>query len=132
MAGGRKLLGTVLAIVGAVIMVVAAGALAFAAPGGGGAPAITTTWAQDTTCGYGFTATDCWASNESLSLNGVSLTVTVKLDVVQTGNGAINPDDIAFTFTVKNDGPPVYDAFGNEIAQPVYTQVTSIETIVSD
>ncbi len=137
-SGGRRApLGRtgsgILAAVGAVLIV--GSLIAIAAPPAflqGGAR-MTNSWAADNTCGYGFTAVDCWASNESLNLNGPALTGTVKLDVVaQTGSaGQINPDDIAYTITVKNEGPPVYNGAGQEVAQQVYVQVTSIDVITS-
>ena len=126
-----KVLGVLVFVLGLYLASVGAYQIAVPASVGPGGARMTVSWAADTTCGYGFTAVDCWASNESLSLNGPALTVTVKLDVIKAGGGAINPDDISFTLTVKNEGPPIY-AFGEEQPQPVYAQVTSVDTIVSD
>lgn len=131
-----KVFGAILMIVGLLVTVFASYQLAFV-PATPATAAIVVTWAADTTCGFGgIAAVDCWASNESLSLDAAALTVTVKLDIIKqtAGDGAawLNPDDIAFTFSVGNSGPPVYDVFGNEVPQPVYVQVTSISTITAD
>jgi len=134
MAGALKVLGAVFMLFGLLMTVFAGWQIANVAPAQGGAR-ITAAVAVDTTCGYGgITAVDCWASNESLSLNAAALTGTIKLDVIRTSGGTlgINPDDAAWTFTLKNDGPPIYDTYGNEIPQPVYMQVTSVDCIVSD
>jgi len=123
----QKNVGTGVAIIG--VIVAALSIMALSVPGQVTGGRIVTTWAQDTTCGYGFTAVDCWDANVSLSLDGPALTVTDKLT---EQSGQIYSDDMAFTFTVKNEGPIVYDAFGNEIPQPIYAQVTFVDTITSD
>jgi ABC-type antimicrobial peptide transport system permease subunit len=123
-----RLIGSILAVIGAIIVILSV--LALATVGPGPTSRIVVTWAQDTTGNYGtITNVDIWASNESEALNGAALTGGVKLDEL---SAVINPDDLAYTFTVKNEGPPVYDSFGNEICQPINIQVTSIDTIVSD
>jgi heme/copper-type cytochrome/quinol oxidase subunit 2 len=124
--------GTIAAAIG--VVAIAAVLLVAAAPTGfvQGGNRWTNSWAGDFTCGYGFTAVDCWASNQSLNINGPGLTVTDSEAVVQSGSGAIDADDIAFTFTVKNEGPAQFNGLGQEVAQPIYAQVTSVDTIVSN
>lgn len=124
----KKTWGTALAIVG--VLLVLDGVLGFALqPAAVTGVQWTTSWAQDTTCGYGFTAVTCWTSTQMAAMNGPQMTVTDLLTVKHTGPG-LDKTDIAFTITVKNNGPPVYGSSG-EIAQPVYMQVTSWSQIVS-